>query len=101
MKEKKYAYGKDTIGDCTCPAVEAGFMPSSGDKTTASAEWYDNVVKELGYSNAQSTIPEEHAKKAWLTTIEQLESKYHKDTEVVRAAKEVAKQLGWLSANTK
>lgn len=96
MPGRYFAYGKDTIGDCECPAVRAGFSPGTGDKTTAPAEWYDGVVRDLGFSSPHSTIEEEKAKTAWLKTIEQLKGRYHEDSEVVRAAEEVAEDLGWL-----
>lgn len=91
-----FAYGKDTVGDCECPAVRAGFSPGSGDETTAPAERYDEVVRELGYDNSFSTLTEEEAKDAWLTMIDQLKGHYHEDFEGVRAAEEVAETLGWL-----
>lgn len=96
MNQKQYAYGKDTIRDCNCPAVEAGFTPGDGDRSTAVAEWYDSIVRELDYGTVELTIPEEKAKEAWLKTVEQLRGRYHEDSEIVRTAEEIAETLGWL-----
>ena len=90
---KLFAYGKDTIGSCPCPAVAAGHSPKDGDETTHVAEWYDDVVRQLDFDNADSVISEEQAKEAWLETINQMESGHRGNENVGR---EIAETLGWL-----
>ena len=92
----RYAYGKDTIGDCPCPATAAGYTPGNGDASTTAAEWYDNLVRQMDYSTADSTLPEPDAKEAWLKTIDQLTHRYGPDSNVVETAEKIAEELGWL-----
>lgn len=92
-----FAYGKDTVAGCDCPAVRAGYQPGSGDASTGVAEWYDAIVRELGFRNADSILSEEKAKAAWLKTIERLEE----ENEVgVSTAREIAHDLGWVQEST-
>lgn len=91
-----FAYGKDTVGSCECPAVQAGYSPGNGDDSSEVAAWYDETVEMLGYSNARSIITEEKAKKAWLEAIEAVEEDASTSNEHAEVAREIAEVLGWL-----
>jgi len=94
----RFAYGYDTVDDCPCPAIAAGFNPSNDDSTEI-AEYYDSILKQK-YGNIQGTITEEQAKKAWFQAIEQWESKYEDNEAIGNGPKEIgeqiAQELGWL-----
>lgn len=91
--QRQFAYGKDTIEDCACPAVAAGYSPGSGDVSTRVAEEYDDMVRTWGYANADSTLSEERAKKCWLAALERLENRglYGQDV-----ARDIAEELDWI-----
>lgn len=99
MTETKFAYGRDTIGGYSCPAVAAGYVPDIGDESIELAEWYDEEVRALGYGSAESIIPEEHAKEAWLSVIETMElpgNRLRYEERELKIAREIAEELGWL-----
>ena len=93
---QKFAYGKDTIGGCSCPAVAAGYAPNTGDESTEIAETYDHYVGEFGLGNADSIITEEEAREAWLAAIESIEGDEYAAERKARVGKDIAEDLGWL-----
>lgn len=95
-QSRQFAYGKDTIGECECPAVAAGFEPRTGDDSTMPAEMYDEQVRELGFTSARSTIDESDAKKAWLKMIQKMERFPYANDVNLETAKNVAEELGWM-----
>jgi hypothetical protein len=98
--QQQFAYGKDTIQECKCPARAAGFAPSDGDQSTAVAEWYDTTVKDVGNTSYDSIISEQEAKEAWLEMIDQMEKRVdgiHKGERDLKIAREIAEELGWLA----
>ena len=97
--QQQFAYGKDTIQGCECPARAAGFAPSDGDESTAVAEWYDSAVKDVGNTHYSSIISEQKAKEAWLEMIDQMEKRVdsiYKGERDLQIAREIADELGWL-----
>lgn len=97
--QQEFAYGKDTIQGCECPARAAGFAPSDGDESIAVAEWYDCAVKDVGNANYSSIISEQEAKEAWLEMIDQMEKRtasIYKAERDLKVAREIAEELGWL-----
>lgn len=92
-ENREFAYGKDSVDGCVCPAVAAGFSPSSGDDSIVVAERYDQEVKDKNLTTARSIIDEEAAKEAWLSALEHLERKEMYQLEVGR---EIARRLDWL-----
>ncbi|UBF20292.1 hypothetical protein M1M41_gp039 [Halorubrum sodomense tailed virus 4] len=95
-QNKNFAYGKDTIGGCCCPAVAAGFAPNTGDESTEIAETYDYYVRELDLGNAHSVIPEEKARQAWLAAVESIEEDEYAADRKARVGRDIAEDLGWL-----
>lgn len=93
---KQFAYGKNTIAGCECPAVAAGFEPASGDDSILAAEMYDEQVAENGFTNAQSIINEEAAKESWLAMIEKMDRLSYGNYDNLQVAKDVAEKFGWL-----
>lgn len=94
--DRQFAYSCDTIDGTECPATQAGFEPSSGDRSTLIALEYDEVVHKLGLIDKSCIIPEKDAKKAWLQALENFE---HDDSVVdtdTETAREIADDLGWL-----
>jgi hypothetical protein len=94
-QRERYAYGKDYIGDCPCPAAAAGYSPKNGDESTKAAEFYDDLIRQGDVSAPDSTVPAETAKEMWLDTIEKLRDRYG-DKGPVEAAEDIADELGWL-----
>lgn len=94
---RQFAYGKDEMDGCPCPAVAAGYSPASGDSSIEPAEWYDSVIKSEFRSATEpySPLSEEEAREAWNMTIEQLTGRYGRDSEIVQTAEEIANELGW------
>ncbi|UBF21453.1 hypothetical protein HRTV-21_gp87 [Halorubrum virus HRTV-21] len=95
-QNRNFAYGKDTIGGCCCPAVAAGFAPNTGDESTEIAETYDYYVGEFGYENADSTLTEEEAREVWLAAVESIEQDEYAAERKARVGKDIAEDLGWL-----
>ena len=91
----RFAYGYDTVDDCPCPALAAGFSPNSVDGSIEIAEEYDEILKEK-YEKHEGTVTEEQAKAAWFEAIEVFEKKndtyYHGTVEV---GEQIARELGW------
>lgn len=92
-EHQQFAYGKDTMGDCPCPAVAAGFSPASGDGSLTAAEWYDDAVYQLDLENADSILSESDAETAWSEMISSLEKRDMPES--VEVAREIADELGW------
>ncbi|WP_144797604.1 hypothetical protein [Halorubrum depositum] len=95
-QNRNFAYGKDTIGGCCCPAVAAGYAPNTGDESTEIAETYDYYVRELGLDNADSIITEEEARQAWLAAVESIEQDEYAADRKARLGEDIAEDLGWL-----
>lgn len=95
-ESKEFAYGKDTIGDCACPAVKAGYDPGSGDESTVLAEEFDAMVVSVGAANAQSTVSEPFARKAWLKAIRNIKQRFGADSTEYAIGVEIAEKNGWL-----
>lgn len=114
MSEKQYAFGKDVVNGCECPAVAAGYSPSDRDETAEIAEWYDAKVEDLGHdprivtrttdygvpiTSPYEPIPEAHAKEAWLAMIDEMEKRLNaigRGEDKLKTAREIADELGWL-----
>lgn len=105
----EFAFGDNMLGDCGCPAVVAGFNPSQDDSLVV-AEFYDDVVRELGYANEdvdtsgkfktkvyrnRQPIPADHAEEAWLEATEHVIDRYGEDSNFANVAVEIAETLGW------
>jgi len=97
MSERKFAYGRDKVGGCKCPATTAGYNPSNGNSSTPVAEEYDSiVVKIISDKKAVPTVEEEKAKEAWLKAIEKMAQKYGKESFNYKTGVDVAEELGWM-----
>lgn len=95
----QFAFGADKHNGCACPALAAGFSPSSGrDRSLEPAEMFDSLVRERGDEIPHSgTVPEAVAREAWLKVIEKLEGLPNTDyrAEQIEVSKEIARELGW------
>lgn len=53
---------EDTVNDCACPAVAAGYNSSSGNESLIAAEWYDEMIERLeGRNLAEAGVAREIA----------------------------------------
>ena len=95
-QNRNFAYGKDTIGGCCCPAVAAGYAPNTGDESTEIAETYDYYVRELDLDNADSIITEKEARQAWLAAVESIDQDEYAADQKARLGEDIAEDLGWL-----
>lgn len=95
-QNRNFAYGKDTIGGCCCPAVAAGYAPNTGDESTEIAETYDYYVRELDLDNADSIITEKEARQAWLAAVKSIEQDEYAADRKARLGEDIAEDLGWL-----
>ena len=99
MSQRKFAYGRDKVGGCKCPASTAGYDPSSGEESTVVAEQYDEIL----YSNEifkkhqdDRIINEEKAKEAWLQAVERTAQYYGENSNFHQVAVNIAEELGWM-----
>ncbi len=92
MSESKFAFGRNEVGSCVCPAMAAGFEPGDGDGSLYVAEEYDKEVRNIADESYRGIVDEATAKKAWLNTVE-----YFKRTDMEEAeiGREIAEELGW------
>jgi len=97
MFGNKFAYGRDEVQSCKCPASSAGYSPLQGDSSTIVAEEYDSiVVTRFSDGDKVSVIREEKAKKAWLQAVEKMAQRYGEGSEFYQTAVDVAEELGWM-----
>jgi len=104
MREsQKFAYGKNHVDGCPCPATAAGYSPTSNPMALLVAEQYDEQLKESSSDNG--TVDEKTAKETWKAAIEyyqrtaeQIPDQGDKDWYQERAdvGKEIARELGWM-----
>lgn len=93
----EFAFGRNSVEDCQCPAMNAGFNPDGTgvdhvDGLLEAAEWYDNLVAtETG--EIKGTISEPFAKEKWLEMMDEMEEL---DPEAYSAAEDVAEKLDWI-----
>lgn len=93
-----FAYGANKLDNCNCPAVQAGFDPTSGHYTghipgiLDAAEQYDAILSERE-GTYDGLVPREVAKNAWLTMIDNCINE-----ETKRMATKVAIELGWMES---
>lgn len=91
--DRRFAYGYDELHDCACPAVAAGYSPSSADESIEVAEAYDDEIRSLHVEEGTGTVSEEVAKAAWQRMVESMQRNCrHED---VAVAREIAERLGW------
>lgn len=93
----EFAFGRNSVEDCTCPAMSAGFNPDGTgvDHTPGmleAAEWYDTLVAETT-GEMKGTISEPFAKDMWLQMMDEMEDL---DPEAYEAAEDVAAYLDWI-----
>ena len=94
----KYAYGRNTVGTCGCPAIVAGFNPDC-DQTAEAAEYYDDFVRDDVGEAHKGVVNEEIAKHAWMKAIDLLDQQrqdYPYWENEYEAARDVAKALDWM-----
>ena len=101
-QKRKFAYGKNSIDGCPCPATAVGY--SVDGAVLQAAEWYDSTVVTLGYDNAHSVISEQEAKEAWNQMIDDFRQHAERASDesnriiyerIVERAIEIRDELGW------
>ena len=90
MTDTEFAFGRDEVDGCKCPASRCGYNPKDKDASTKVAEGYDVVLKNKT-GDRTGTVDEETAKNAWLKAKEQAPD----EQAGVSAGEEVAEELGW------
>lgn len=93
---RQFMYGCNIYDDCPCPAMAAGFDPSTGDGSLEAAETYDRILWSDFVDNTMGTVDEETAKEAWERATEDMKNRYGEDSEFTEVAREIADELGWL-----
>jgi isopentenyl phosphate kinase len=89
-----FAYGRDEINECTCPAVTAGYEPASGDNSLTPAEQYDEQIERLGFAtDLKGVVSEDQAKRAWLSMLNRMKTQ---EISGHKVAEEIAEELGWI-----
>jgi hypothetical protein len=93
----EFAVGRDTHDGCACPAVNAGYSPSSGDESIEIAEMWDEIVRaRTGKDRGAFTVSERIAKSAWIEAIESMQNDALMTDRERDAAVDIAEQIGWL-----
>lgn len=96
-ENRQFAYGCDTVGGCACPAVQAGYSPSSGDESFEVAETFDREVMKLSGTEYDGVVSEDVARSAWERAIDALVD--GGDEEYAAVGEEIAAVLGWEVTN--
>lgn len=92
-----FAFGRNCVDDCQCPAMTAGFNPDGTGVDHVpglleAAEWYDSLVaKDTG--EMEGVIAEGFAKEKWLEMMNEMKEI---DPEAYSAAENVAAYLDWI-----
>ncbi|UBF22784.1 hypothetical protein M1M38_gp091 [Halorubrum tailed virus 27] len=98
MRDREFAFGKNTAGDCACPAVTAGFNPDN-DASIEPAEWYDEYLREHDHGDS-GIVDEDTAYGAWWSILKELGERADRDPgryeEAYRVGREIADELGWI-----
>jgi len=98
----EFAFGKNTVDGCPCPALAAGYNPSYNSKAVIVAEQYDSIFQEEIVGTG--TVTEEQAREAWKEVIDHFvkrrdqaddESDAQYYAERVELARDVKDELGW------
>jgi len=79
QRQQRYAYGDNTVGDCPCPAVAAGYN-LDGDGSTAVAEQYDDFVRNRTPSD-EGIVDADTAQDAWLDAVQFFERQAERATD--------------------
>ena len=99
----KFAYGKNHVDSCQCPAVAAGYNPDTTHSVQGVAVRYDGELRDV--SDDSGTVSEGSAKRAWQAAIEHFEHRAKQTPkqedqdwyqERADVGKEIARELGWL-----
>jgi len=99
--ERHFAYGDNSVDNCACPAIAAGYNPNCGDMSLKIAEKYDEILRRT--RSEEGTIEESVAKEAWLDAVDYFvreaeQSDVHTDHyhDVVSVGRDIADEHGWL-----
>jgi len=93
MTTRLFAFGKNKVNECECPALAAGFDPREQKAAEEVAVEYDGVCELLRTGHDKyGKIQEKEAKEAWLRAV----SGCPKDSGKRKVGEKVAEKLGWL-----
>lgn len=104
---EEYAFGKNQMDGCKCPALAAGHDPMDGGFAREVAERFDTTMRNEHEIGA-GTVPESEARRAWRKMMSELkkQTELYEGKEYVvqptpakgalKEAREVADELGWL-----
>jgi hypothetical protein len=92
-----FAYGRNQVNDCHCPALAAGFNPENTSPDAIrgmleATEHYDSILKNRSNGERTGVVDERTAQEAW---IEMLEQSLNRGWQRKNAALKVALELGW------
>jgi hypothetical protein len=95
-----FAYGNNEVHDCECPAVSAGYSPTSVNTNSSLtvACHFDYLVKEMDLENKSKLLSEDEAKEVWERMLEEYEEEvleHGGSIHVYEVAKDIAEKLGW------
>lgn len=97
--ERRFAFDTDVATDgCECPAVAAEKLDPDTHRPPSRPivrmiDAYDSIANTLGdteYDQVWGTLPEDKAKRAWLSALDDVDGKAREYGEAV------ADELGWL-----
>lgn len=98
---ERFAFGRDVVDDCPCPARVAGYDTTGNLKAREIAGDYDVTVRALFNDATKGTLSAENAKEAYLQALRDMEERYipvpdgEKIPEQLQIAREIAVELGW------
>jgi sugar phosphate isomerase/epimerase len=92
---RQFAFGRNEVDGCTCPAVTAGFDPVEGNTPglMEAAGRYDRILSRRSTKQSTGVVSEAVARDAW---IEVLESAMDGENYVRRNMIDIAVELGWV-----
>lgn len=92
MNSTEFAFGRNEVEHCECPAVAAGFDPSYNGLAEEAAGTFDWYMDNERPGEVYGRCSEATAKKAWL---QMLDEAFENGSDYWRIALEIAVELGW------
>lgn len=103
--ERRFAYGRNTVDGCECPASAAGYAKDDVMTLTNAhvgdlARAYDRTVRyqleSVDPTERAGTLSEADAREVWLTVLDRARSSGSVGDPLVEKGEEIARELGWL-----
>lgn len=84
-----YAFGKNVVGSCMCPATKAGFNTADA-RVNHIAGKFDKLAGESEFVGETGTLTDNEAKELWFEVISKLDREEYQDIAI-----EIAEENGW------